>query len=325
MIQIPPSYKVTPKMLEYISKIEANLLFLASLNLQEIQKERIKRVSILKSSLFSARIEGNSLTYEKVQEEDENDEKKEIFNIYKAVEFLEKRKPSGITLKEVSDLHAKVLEGLSPDCGCFRSEPSAIFNQAGEAVYITPAPDKIPSLLKQMLKFSNSNDEKFPLINAFISHLVFEKIHPFIDGNGRVGRLLIFAVLKKNQKYPFFVPFEEYLDEHRDGYYNHLDKGLKNTEEYLLFMLEAFYGQTEKLKKDLEAETKEGTPLLTPRQEEILNIIKDQMIVSFDQIQRRFMQVPKRTLSFDLKKLIDQGLVIKIGKTKGSFYQLKQR
>ncbi len=325
MIQIPPSYKVTPKMLEYISKIEANLLFLASLNLQEIQKERIKRVSILKSSLFSARIEGNSLTYEKIQEEDENDEKKEIFNIYKAVEFLEKRKPSEITLKEISDLHEKVLEGLSPDGGYFRGEPSAIFNQAGEAVYITPAPDKILKFLKQMLKFSNSNNEKFPLINAFISHLVFEKIHPFIDGNGRVGRLLIFAILKKNQKYPFFVPFEEYLDNHRDEYYNHLDKGLINTQDYLLFMLEAFYKQTEKLKEDLEEDKTEEIPLLTPRQEEIFFIIKDQRIVSFDQIQRRFMQVPKRTLSFDLKKLIDQGLVVKIGKTKGSFYQLKQR
>src|SRR3989344_1215343 len=305
MIQIPPSYKVTPKMLEYISKIEANLLFLASLNLQEIQKERIKRVSILKSSLFSARIEGNSLTYEKVQEEDENDEKKEIFNIYKAVEFLEKRKPSGITLKEVSDLHAKVLEGLSPDCGCFRSEPSAIFNQAGEAVYITPAPDKIPSLLKQMLKFSNSNDEKFPLINAFISHLVFEKIHPFIDGNGRVGRLLVFAILKSKQKdIPFFIPFEEYLDEHKDEYYYHLDGGLKNTNEYLKFMLQAFYAQTEKTKQIVADEMEKEQLLLTPRQEEIYNIIQDHRMVSFDEIKRRFLQVPPRTLSYDLKKLI---------------------
>lgn len=328
MITIPPPYQVTPEMVELISKIGTNLIYLASLSLPDLLKDKIRRTSILKSSLFSARIEGNTLTYEQIEkEDDETDEKKEIFNILKAVELIENSDPiSKITSKIILTLHSQVLAGLSGDSGFFRIEPSAIFNAAGEAVYITPAPDKIPGLLDNMLQYSNSEREKFPIINAFVSHLIFEKIHPFIDGNGRIGRLLVFAILKSKQKSsPFFIPFEEYLDEHKDEYYYHLDQGLQNTNEYLIFMLQAFYAQTEKVKQAVENEIWQGQLLLTPRQEEIYNIIKDHRIVSLDEVKRRFLAVPTRTLSYDLKKLMDQGLVVKIGKTKGSYYQLKQR
>ena len=69
---------------------------------------------------------------------------------------------------------------------------------------------------------------------------------------------------------------------------------------------------------------KEAHPFLPPRQEEILNIIKDQIIVSFDMIHRRFMQVPPRTIRYDLKKLSDKKLIEKSGETKGSYYRIKK-
>lgn len=326
MIATPPSYQITPELVELLAKIDANLIYLSKISLPDLLKDKIRRRSFLKSSLFSARIEGNTLTYEQIERGiGETNEKKEIFNILKAVQFIETLDtPSRITLKTILNLHSMVMIGLSGEGGFFRTEPSAVFNQAGEAVYITPAPDKIPELLKRMLAYSNGEEERFPIINAFISHLVFEKIHPFVDGNGRVGRLLIFAILKAKEKgLPFFIPFEEYLDEHKEEYYYHLDRGLKNTNDYLIFMLQAFYEQTEKIKQIVTDETGKEQLLLTPRQEEIYNIIKDHRVVSFDEIKRRFLKVPPRTLSYDLKKIMDQGLVVKIGKTKGSFYRIK--
>lgn len=326
MIVIPPSYQITPELVELLAKIDANLIFLSSVGLSDLLKDKIRRRSFLKSSLFSARIEGNTLTYEQIERgSGETNEKKEIFNILKAVQFIETLDPTlRITLKSILNLHSMVMAKLSGGGGFFRTEPSAVFNQAGEAVYITPAPDKIPELLKRMLAYSNAEEERFPLINAFISHLVFEKIHPFVDGNGRVGRLLIFAILKAKQKnIPFFIPFEEYLDEHKGEYYYHLDQGLKKTNDYLMFMLQAFYAQTERIKQTVTDETGKEQLLLTPRQEEIYNIIKDHRIVSFDEIKRRFLKVPPRTLSYDLKKLINKKLVIKIGETKGAYYKIE--
>lgn len=327
-MKIPPAYAISDEMLLLITKIEAERLYFFSLNLESTIKENIQRVSLLKSSLFSARIEGNPLKISDFEFGNETEEEKkiEIFNIVKAINFIDKNVKRNVLTKDIIlNLHSLVLKNIAPSAGLIRSEISAIFNQAGVAVYMPPPPAQISKLLDDLLIYINS-EEKFPLIAAFVAHLIFEKIHPFLDGNGRVGRLLISAILKsKGWDFSFAVPFEEYLDEHKDEYYFHLDQGLQNINGYLEFMLKAFYKQIEKIKDQVNEETaKESHPFLPPRQEEILNIIKDQIIVSFDMIRRRFIQVPERTLRYDLEKLLDRKLIEKSGETRGRYYRIRK-
>lgn len=315
-------------MLSLITKIEAERLYFSSLNLEGQIKENIQRVSLLKSSLFSARIEGNPLRLSdfEIGQETEDEKKKEIFNIVNAINFIDKDIKISVIAKDIIlHLHSLVLQDISQDAGRIRSEISAIFNQAGVAIYMPPPPTQILKLLDNLLIYVNS-ENNFPLIVAFVAHLIFEKIHPFLDGNGRVGRLLISAILKsKDWDFSFTVPFEEYLDEHKDEYYFYLDRGLQNTNDYLEFMLEAFYKQIEKTKDQISEEAaKEVHPFLPPRQEEILNIIKDQIVASFDMIKRRFIQVPERTLRYDLKKLLDRKLIEKSGETRGRYYRIRK-
>lgn len=327
-MQIPPPYKIDPEILDLISKIEANKIYLSSKELPVQIKEKIQRVSILKSSLYSARIEGNPVTLEEIDTNSKEEQKKiEIFNILKAVEFIDKNIKQGQVISEVEILkiHSIVMNDIFAQQGVFRQEMGAIFNSAGVAVYLSPPPKQIPVFLKKLLVYINLSKERFPLVAALIAHLVFEKIHPFIDGNGRVGRLLIFAILKaKNWHFEVNIPFEEYLDEHKSDYYYYLDIGLKDPEEYLIFMLNAFLMQTEKTKKLLEEEIgKKESIFLPPRQEEILNIIKDHLVISFDEVRRRFLKIPERTLRYDLKKLLDLKLIEKSGVTKGNYYRAK--
>lgn len=324
---IPPAYSITNEMLACINQIEAKRIYFSSLSLPNPLKEKIQRISLLKSSLFSARIEGNPLELSDLEDKQtKNDAKLEIFNIIEAVDFLSKQQTEIITKDLLVKLHALVLKNLSPYAGYFRKEVSAIFNQAGVAIYMPPPPTEIPILTDKLLAYSNLDQEKFPLVSAFISHLIFEKIHPFLDGNGRVGRLLISAILKtKGWDITFAVPFEEYLDNHKDEYYYYLDTGMRNTNEYLIFMLDAFLNQIQQLQKQIEIELeKKENPFLPPRQDEIYNIIKDHVVVSFDTIHRRFLSVPSRTLRYDLKKLVDLGLIEKSGETKGRYYRAKK-
>lgn len=189
-MKIPPDYKITPEILSLISRVDTNLMYLSSLKIPFELKQKIQRISLLKSSLFSARIEGNPLTLEVVNKtEADNEKNKEVFNILKANIFLEKKIKNNFTFtkKYIYDLHSLVMLGEIGKTISFRQEMGAIFNQSGIAVYLSPPPTQISGLIDQLINYINSNKEKFPLICAFASHLVFEKIHPFIDGNGRVG------------------------------------------------------------------------------------------------------------------------------------------
>jgi len=326
-MKIPPDYKITSEILDLISKVDTNLMFLSSLNVPVEFKQKIQRISLLKSSLFSARIEGNSTTLETLDKSESDQEKnKETFNILKANKFLEKTIKNNfqISKKYIFDIHSLVMFGETEKTKRFRTEMGAIFNQTGVAVYLSPPPTQINSLIDQLINYINSNIEKFPLICALVSHLVFEKIHPFVDGNGRVGRLLIFSILKaKGYGEGYLISFEKYLDENKSDYYYFLDQGFKNTEGYLIFMLNSFLKESEELKKQIESVKNGKEKLLPPRQREIYLIIKEHTVVSFDNIRRRFLKVPERTLRYDLKKLVDKGLTIKIGQTRGSYYKIK--
>lgn len=326
-MKIPPNYKITSEILSLISRVDTNLMYLSSLSIPKELKQKIQRISLLKSSLFSARIEGNPLTLEVVNKGGTDKEKnKEVFNILKANKFLEKKIKNNfeINKKFIYDLHSLVMTGELEETKNFRHEMGAIFNQAGVAVYLSPPPTQINSLIDQLINYINSNIEKFPLICALVSHLVFEKIHPFVDGNGRVGRLLIFSILKaKGYADGYLISFEKYLDENKSDYYYFLDQGFKNTEEYLIFMLNSFLKESEELKKKIESVKNGKEKLLPPRQAEIYLIIKEHTVISFDNIRRRFLKVPERTLRYDLKKLVDKGLTIKIGQTRGSYYKIK--
>ncbi len=246
-MKIPPLYKITPEILELISQIEALKIFYSSIEISSERKENLKRISLLKSSLFSAKIEGNPLLLNEIEKTSKQKEKQEVFNILNAIKYIEKIKIKKITGKQILTLHQLVIGGLSDNAGHFRKTPEAIFNQAGAAVAVFPPAIRIDGLLTKLLKYLNSGREKFSLIKAFIGHLIFEKIHPFVDGNGRVGRLLINLVLKADGfDFGLSVPFEEYIEENREQYYYYLESGLKNPQDYLVFILTSFLSQAKK-------------------------------------------------------------------------------
>lgn len=323
---IPPKYFLTQRITELLQSIAASKEVINTITIPPEIEINIRRQSILKSSLFSARIEGNTLTLEEFPQKSSKDTKKlEVSNILKALNSLRLRGKQDLTIKRVLDLHKILMDQLcnKDDLGVFRQEIGAIFNKAGIAIYLPPRPSRIPSLITRLITFINSSKESFVPIKACLSHYIFEKIHPFLDGNGRVGRLLLQEILYKNgYDMKGLLSIEEFLDNHRSEYYQALENTEKDVTDYLEFMLEAIEQTALQAKQlVLEKQKVEAEDYLLPRRAEILNIVKDHKLITMDMIKRRFTSIPSRTLSYDLKKLQDAGLIRKRGTTKGVYYE----
>ena len=286
----------------------------------------VRRISILKSSLFSARIEGNPLRLEDISQtgiaRSTSLKKREVANILRALNWTTQESPKEASLELLQKLHRFVLSDISPEAGKYRTEVSAIFNTAGVAIYMTPPPQKINELLNLWCKWCNTNNEPGP-IKAILTHFWFEKIHPFLDGNGRVGRLVISWILK-NTGYDFggIVPFEEYLDEHKQEYYDGLNLSSTDITQFVEFFLTAYETQTRKALELVKNPPPQMQSHLLPRRQEILDTIRDHSMVSFDMLWRRFVKIPKSTLHNDLKQLMKTGYIKKLGTTRGVVYTL---
>jgi Fic family protein len=327
---IPPPFTITNAIVSLLAKIEANK---TALNLQPMQPQIIQnltRISLLKSSVYSANIEGNTLTPDDVSNdeslEEKNYERQEIDNIIKALSYLRDKNISEvIDMSYLLHLHKLVMHKLIPEsqAGKIRNQSSAIFDGSGNVVYMTPPPSEIMQLLQELLEVINNENTYFPLIKAPFAHLIFEKIHPFTDGNGRVGRLLLQAILAKHgYHFQWLLAYEEILAQKKQTYYTLLEQN--DATEFVTFLLEVIHEESEKLKAKVATISKSKTEdFLLPRRREILEIIKDHQMISFEQIQRRFLKVPARTLRYDIKQLEKEGFVDKIGATRGVLYRRK--
>jgi predicted HTH transcriptional regulator len=120
------------------------------------------------------------------------------------------------------------------------------------------------------------------------------------------------------------LTLEEYLDSHRTQYYRSLEDPEKDVTDYVTFMLTAIEASAlEARTLLLEKKTVSREDYLLPRRAEILRITKDQTLISMDQLKRRFVKVNERTLRFDVKRLVEDGFLVKLGTTRGVYYKIK--
>ncbi len=316
---------------ELIRRIEIAKGVAEALPIRPHVEENLRRKSLLKSSLFSARIEGNRLRLEDlsirtIEKNAREKAKIEVTNILHALQWIySSPTPKKLSLKTLSKLHTLVTNNLSADAGRMRREPSAIFNAAGVAIYMPPPPSEIPHLVKSFISYANRSSVS-PAINAALSHFLFEKIHPFLDGNGRVGRLVsTFILVRGGYDFRGLLSFEELLEQQRDEYYKLLMLPGPDITLFVEFFLQILVNQAEKIIDTLKTskqETVEDT--LLPRRQEILSIIRDHQLVSFDFIKRRFLRISPSTLHFDLKQLLNAKLIKKLGSTRGALYKANE-
>lgn len=218
-----------------------------------------------KEAVLSSKIEGTQVTFDEVlmfdaqdTKSEENDKEKdyrEVFNYRSAIKqgkkLLEKRPLAENVIKELHKILLNSVRGKNKAPGEFRRAQVFIGSYGAtinEAVFVPPEPQQITELFSNLEKYIHSEEVIDPLVQIAIAHYQFEAIHPFLDGNGRVGRLLIplFLYEKKITAYPN-IYVSEFFEKYREVYYELL-RGVSEKGDWLSwikFFLEAIQKQTE--------------------------------------------------------------------------------
>lgn len=208
---------------------------------------------VRKEALLSSQIEGTQATLDDVlnplMDKNANRNVADVINYIKASEFAIKRlQELPLCSRLIKETHAVLMEnvrGQEKNPGEFRYSQNWIGGQGStlkNARYIPPNPEDMKEAISDLEKYMNAEDSLDPLVRAALIHYQFETIHPFLDGNGRVGRLLItlFLMEKKILTTPaLYISY--FLKQNRIEYYDRMTEVRRkgNYEQWITFFLQA--------------------------------------------------------------------------------------
>ena len=254
-----PPIALSSEELELLIKANSELTLLEGLAIRIPNINLFVSMYVRKEALLSSQIEGTQATlddiFDPLLDNNINADVSDVINYIKATEFAVNRlKELPLCNRLVKEIHAVLLEnvrGQEKNPGEFRRSQNWIGGQGStlkNARYIPPNLEDMENAMSDLEKYINADDGTAPLVKAALLHYQFETIHPFLDGNGRVGRLLItlFLLEKKVLTVPaLYISY--FLKRNRLEYYDRMMEVRKNGdyEQWIKFFLQAFVESAE--------------------------------------------------------------------------------
>jgi len=230
-----PPFQITPLILDLSNQITHELTILAGAKLRStpIMLRRENKIKTIQASLA---IEGNTLTVEQVSDVFEGKivvgpvkDIQEVRNAIAVYNLLTDLDP--LSLADFKNAHNLLMRDLVEQRGSWRSGGVAVF-KGQKVAHMAPPAHMVPSLMKELFSFITENQESSWIIKACVFHYELEFIHPFVDGNGRMGRLWQQLLLMKEDSVFEFVSVETIIKNNQAYYYEALaacDKAADST------------------------------------------------------------------------------------------------
>ena len=242
MSEYKPPFHITEKMTCLIAQISEQIGRINALQKNDISPHLRKnnRIRTIHSSLA---IENNSLTLSQVTAIVNGtrilgnpNEIKEVQNAYNAYELTLILDPTSV--KDLLKAHKLMMQGLIPDNGKFRSKGVGIFD-GKKVIHMAPPAKFVSEHIHNLFDWYKAS-KLHPLVKSAVFHYEFEFIHPFSDGNGRMGRMWHTLLLGKWKKIFFWLPVEELIQERQKEYYAALQEADKTSDSavFVELMLE---------------------------------------------------------------------------------------
>ena len=329
-----PTYTISTKNIDLVARIAEKLGEIRGAG-EYNSNLHLRKINRLRSIQSSLAIENNTLTLGQVTDiiEDKRiiglpHEIQEVKNAYQAYENLLEYDPYKI--KDFLKAHQLMTTQLMKEAGHFRSQGVGVF-EGTKLIHAGASYQFVPQLVTDLFSWTKKIDIH-PLIKSSVVHFEIEFIHPFIDGNGRIGRLWQTLILSKWNELFAWLPVETVVYENQQGYYDVLAISQKsgNSEHFIEFMLNAILQALEELpiRKITDIFTDINTDKLSKAELEFLEQIagyldKNGEITNY----RAQLLTNKSDVSVKkyLAKFVELGLLQVEGKNKGRKYKIDKK
>lgn len=319
-----PPFEITTSILDKIAEI-AELVGQVNAVASLTTNPMLRRTNRIRTIYSSLAIEQNTLSLEQVTAVLNGKrviappkDIAEVKNAYEIYEMMDSLNPYSVD--DLLNAHAVMTKGLTEESGCFRSGPVGVVDKQGNILHFGTLPDYAPGLTMELLDWIKSSNIHM-LIKSCVFHYELEVIHPFADGNGRIGRLWHTLLLTQWKPMFAWLPVESIIHDRQDEYYAAINRSNYEGEStvFIEFMLSAIQEVLiEAVQTSGAAENMTTDELRWYKIERFLQ--RNDAITNADV--RQLLQVSSATANRILSKFTDEGKLQKIRLGKSWGYEL---
>lgn len=335
-----PKFTITTKINKGLVEIERVRGFLDAVKLKDEWISDIQKKALILETHHSTHIEGTALSLEQAQDilggkkvsGINRDDEKELLNYKQAMDFISKYlgKEDPVNEGIIRELHkitVKGVRGEKADPGNYRKVQNYVVNSGtGKVIYTPPSPLDVPHLMHELTGWINEAGESSPVLAAGISQFQFVHIHPFMDGNGRTGRLLSTLILyKTGYDFKRLFTISEYYDRARMAYYKAIQSVRENDLDmtgWLEYFVEGLRSQMseirdkgeELIKKDTKFQSLKKTGI-NERQEKALKYLLKMGKITVTEYAQSASCI-RRTAQRDLEDLEHKKIIQAVSRSK---------
>lgn len=239
-----PPFEITNTILDEIAEI-AELVGHVNASFGLSTNPTLRRTNRIRTIYSSLAIEQNTLSLEQVTAVLNGKhvvappkDIAEVKNAYEIYEIMDSLDPYSVD--DLLCAHGVMTKGLIEESGCFRSRPVGVVDKQGNVLHFGTLPDYVPGLVVELLDWVRDS-EFHMLIKSCVFHYELELIHPFSDGNGRIGRLWHTLLLTQWKPMFAWLPVESMIHDRQDEYYQAINRSNNEAEStvFIEFMLSA--------------------------------------------------------------------------------------
>ena len=273
-----PPFQITNKIIGDVAEISEQIGRLSAHN-HLSANPNLRRTNRIRTIYGSLAIEQNTLSLEQVTAVLNGKhvlappkDIAEVKNAYEIYEHMDELDPYSVD--DLLTAHGIMTRGLVDESGMFRTRPVGVVNQDGQVVHLGTLPQYVPDSVTELLDWTKHSDLHM-LIKSCVFHYEFELIHPFADGNGRVGRLWHTLLLSKWNPTFAWLPVESIIHDRQQDYYNAINASNNAGEstafiEFMLSAIKASLIDATKMSDDMSDEKTDKKTLRLKKIEQFL-------------------------------------------------------